>query len=602
MMLRQKMLLAQLPLGFAALLLGAVGTIAVRFQGETADHIVSDNYRSTLAAQRMAEAVERIDSSAMFSLIGAQERGDALANHNMRIFESELTVQQENITEPGEQEATEHLHHAWTDYLDALKTYRLQPQRAAYFEILEPHFARVKRFAGDVLTINQDAMVQKSNRARKLARTQATFLVTASFSALCCGIAGTVVLTRRLLRPLENLRVVARHLGEGDLHVRASVLGSDEIALLANDFNQMAARVQNFCQSSLGELLQAQASSQAAIDSFTDPVWVMATDGSMITCNNAASNLLLTEDERIWSTFAELNAWLSGQLTPLWERVIQRRGVWIPEGFREALQLTTMHGIHFYLPRATPLYGKSEELMGLTLVLQDVTLLRRIDELRDNMVATVAHEFRTPLTSLQMALHLCLEGTVGEMSVSQLDLLTAAREDCDRLRSMVDDLLNLSRLQRGEMSLARRSISVAALMQSAAARFEREAAKKSIRFVQAQSEIRQEIMVDAEKLHLVLANFLANAMRHTPQGGTVTFGADMQDSDVRFFVRDSGSGVATTDLPHVFERFYRSLTVAEEGAGLGLSIAREIVYAHGGHIGVSSPAGEGATFWFILPM
>lgn len=240
--------------------------------------------------------------------------------------------------------------------------------------------------------------------------------------------------------------------------------------------------------------------------------------------------------------------------------------------------------------------------MGAAVVLQDVTRLRRFDELKNDLVATVAHEFRTPLTSLRMAVHLCAEQVVGPITEKQADLLFAAREDCERLQGIVDDLLDLSRIQSGSMELEKREVSPGALIDAALAAHALAASARGVTLGAEVEPLAGRLEADPARVDLVLGNLLSNAIRHTPEGGRVDVLVSQRGASARFEVRDTGEGISPEHQKRVFERFFRVPGTSREGAGLGLAIAREIVIAHHGEIGVESAPGQGSRFWFTLPL
>jgi signal transduction histidine kinase len=273
----------------------------------------------------------------------------------------------------------------------------------------------------------------------------------------------------------------------------------------------------------------------------------------------------------------------------------------MPKGFEEAIRVSSAEGDRYLLPRATPVYEPHRGIVGATVIFQDVTRPRRFDELKNDLVATVAHEFRTPLTSLRMAIHLCLEQVVGPVTEKQADLLHAAREDCERLQAMVDDLLDLSRIEAGRVEMHPRATSVAALVEVAAEAHQAAAEEHDIRLRITSPLPDGEVIADSERIALVFANLITNALRYTPKNGEVRIGAQTTNGSVRFAVTDTGVGVPQEYQSHLFEKFFRVPGAPVGGAGLGLSIAKEIVEAHGGQIGVESEVGQGSTFWFTLP-
>lgn len=603
MRLRSRLLLAQVPLVAALIATGVAAGFIAASLGRASEQILEDNYRSVLAAQRMKESIERIDSGALFLLAGAEDRGQIQVVEHEKAFESELRVQEQNITEPGEAGMTEALRARWTTYrerLVQLPSHTGDERRRYYFEELLPAFTEVKDAAEAVLAVNQDSMLRKSDRARQKAERFGTMLI--AIVALACAIAvtATSLLTARLLRPLGVLTQAARRIGEGDLDSGALLGGKDETADLAREFNAMAERLRQYRQSSLGELLEAQQASQAAIDSLPDPVLVLGVEGELRHSNRAA-DAVLRLDAGEGAALRDVDPVVQATVDAVRQHVVSGRGAFVPRGLEEAVRLATPDGDRHFLARGSALYDEGGAVVGVTVVLQDVSRLLRFDELKNNLVATVAHEFRTPLTSLRMVIHLCAEEAVGPLTEKQADLLHAAREDCERLQSIVDELLDLSRIQAGRVELRKVRLDVESLARDAVEAHRSAAAQRGI-------ELRSEVLpgsgtveVDPERAQLVLANLLTNAIRHSPAGQVVSLNASNSAGEVRIAVTDRGPGIPAEYRQAVFDRFFRLPGARDGGAGLGLFIARELVEAHGGAIGVDSEPGRGSSFWFTLP-
>jgi len=281
--------------------------------------------------------------------------------------------------------------------------------------------------------------------------------------------------------------------------------------------------------------------------------------------------------------------------------VLAGEGPYIPRGFDEAVLVSSADGALALLPRASPVLGEGGGVLGATVVLQDVTRLRRFDELKNDLVATVAHEFRTPLTSLRMAIHLCVEGAVGPVTEQQLDLLTAARQDCERLQRIVDDLLDLARIRAGLLELSPVPLEVASLLEEALAGVRTLAEQAGVKLSARAEPGSESLVADKERLELALQNLLSNAVRHSTAGGEVTLLAAPADGAIRFSVQDKGEGVAPEHQPRLFDRFFRVPGGKGGSAGLGLSIVKDVAEAHGGTVGVESTPGQGSTFWLSVP-
>jgi len=602
MTLRAKLLAAQAPLVLVLVVFGFATAKTLTALGNSPELILKDNYRSVLAAERMLGALERLQDVALARATG-RPADDRAAARLAEGFEGELSAQEHNITEAGEEVVTRRLRERWMRYRGAFEQIARSAPAAGlsrYFEVLDPAAERVRDAASEILALNQDAMGRKSDGARRLAERNVTIVVGTTIAVLVLGLVSSLALTARLLRPLKVLSATVRRIGEGDLEARARVEGKDEIAALAQEFNTMADGLGEYRRSSLGELLQAQQASQAAIDSLPDPVVVVDAAGAVINLNGAAESMLHIGAGGAGASVAALEPELRAVVERVREHVASGRGAYVPHGFEEAVRVSSPEGDRHLLPRATPLYSEQGGVVGTTIVLQDVTRLMRFDELKNDLVATVAHEFRTPLTSLRMAIHLCAQELVGPLTEKQADLMAAAREDCERLQSIVDDLLDLSRIQAGRMSLEVAPLDAGGLLEAAAGSLRSAAEAAGVLLAVSPPATPLAVQADPERAQLVLTNLLANAVRHTPAGGRVEVQTSVAGELVRFEVRDTGEGIAREHQDRIFEKFYRVPGAHSGGVGLGLYIAREIVHAHGGEVGVESEPGRGSTFWFTL--
>ena len=604
MRLQTRLLLTMVPLVAGLVVVGLVSLRTFDALGRSSQRILQDNYRSVLAAQRMKEAGERIDSAAVFRAAGRADKGSAQAPPNLKRFEDELAVQEHNVTEPGEEQATRQLRALWREYQARYQAFigvtDEAELRRRYFEEMEPAFARLRTQADRILEINQDAMVQKSDEARRVSERNRSLLLFATLAALSLGVLASISLTRRALRPLGILSTTVRRIGEGDLEARAGLPGKDEIAAVGRELDVLVDKLRQYRRSSLGELLQAQQASQAAIDSLPDPVLVLSVDGTVLNVNQAAEALLKISAGT--DPLSQLERELREVVQRVRDYVIGGKGPYAPRGLEEAVRTHADGGDRALLPRASPLYSETGGVIGATIVLQDVTRLLRFDELKNDLVATVAHEFRTPLTSLQMALHVVIEGVLGPISDRQADMLHGARDDCQRLQAIVEDLLDLSRIQAGKVELSLAPLATQGLVEAALASKRQAAQDAGVRIVEVLEASLPPVLVDQERIGLVFDNLLGNAIRHSPRGGRIEVRASASANNrVRFEVQDEGPGIAPEHQQRVFEKFFRVPGTKGEGVGLGLYISREIVLAHGGEMSVENALPQGSCFCFTLP-
>jgi NtrC-family two-component system sensor histidine kinase KinB len=427
-------------------------------------------------------------------------------------------------------------------------------------------------------------------------------LPTAAGLALVLGGWATMHLTHDTLRPLSVLRQAARRIGQQDFEARALVGGSDEVSELAHDFNQMAQRLSELQRGAAGDLLRARQAAQATIDSLPDPVVVFDLEGRVLKANAAAeASLGVRALETYEQALSRAAPQVREAITAIRSQVLSGRGPYLPKSFKEALRIPSAEGERHWLPRATPLHDPSGAIIGGSLVLQDVTRVRRVEDLREDLVATVAHELKTPLTSLRMAVHLCVEEAAGPLTDTQVDLLQAARQDCERIQAIIDDILDLARIQSGRVELRYEPLQAEELILAAVEAHRPTAVERGIALTAEVLPGGPTVLGDRDRIELVLSNFLTNALRHTARGGRVTVRCLAEPQVLRFEVEDTGEGVPKEYQTRLFDRFFRVPGREKQGSGLGLAIAREIVEAHGGAIGVASEIGQGSRFWFTLP-
>lgn len=604
MKLQYRILLAQLPALVVILVLLVWGGRTVERLGAESQRILAQNYRSVLAAERMKESIERLDSAALFAVAGSPERADALISAHEPTFEAELRVQEANVTEPGEGAATSSLRRAWTGYQAIYGAFGAAPPEEArdiYFDRLFPAFNQVKDGADRVLALNQDAMVRKSDEAAASAVAARRAWLIWALAGLAGAAALGGLLSHRLTVPLRAISKSAERVGEGQLDVHLPHTQVQELDALADAFNAMAGRLRLYRKANDSELARARESAQAAIESLADPVLVLTLRGELRASNGAARRLLGidTRTRRLDGLDPEVQATVEGARLAV---LAQGRPV-IPADFSGVVVIDTSEGERALLTHATPMNDAvTGELVGVTVLLQDVSRLRRLDELKGNLIQTVAHELRTPLTSLGMALHLALDERVsGPLDTKLGELIAAAREDVQRLRALVEDLLDLSRIQEGRVVLHRELVSPAALLTEVreAVRAAADAAGVELAVV-VPAELPL-VSVDQPRMVVALTNLATNAVRHAPAQSTVWLRAVAEPDGIRFEVEDAGPGVPLGDRDRIFDPFVRGAAEESAGVGLGLYIAREVAFAHGGRLGVTDADSGGARFWIEVP-
>ncbi len=611
MSLRYRLWLSFAPVLLLLILLGAGFIYSLGVVGDRIEAILRENYRSVEAMNGLNVAVERIDSSFQFAQ-AERSRAKHQYDENWAAYQKHLEVEQNNITEPGEKELVDRLT-ALTDRYQFLGDRFFDPARPAgeraidYFlpdgqpGPLLKTFQQIKQVAGEIRRLNQDSMEAASQQARETAATTRLW----AGLGLLAAIAATGLLawrtTSTILRPIDDLTRSARAVGDGRFDQTVTANTRDEIGELVAAFNRMTSQLRDLKQSLASRLLRAQQASQAAIDSFPDPVLVVDRDGRVEMANPAARNLLgvVPDGDQpgpVWQPPDRLRG-------PI-EAALQTQQSFLTQSFDQAVTYRIGGEDRSYIPQVLPVRDPYGGTLGAAVVLNDVTRFRLLDEFKSDLVATASHELKTPLTGLRLAVHLLIEEAVGPLTAKQTELLIDARENTERLVGIVDHLLYLARLEHGKEELKLGPEEPGQLLQASAERVHQMFNGKRLVFDLISDQPLRMVAVDSRRLGQVLDNLLVNAATYTEPGGQIILSTRAAANDrVELSIKDNGVGIPVEYLPHVFDKFFRIPGQSRgHGTGLGLAIVREIVTAHGGEIVCESEPGTGTTFRLFLPL
>ncbi len=411
--------------------------------------------------------------------------------------------------------------------------------------------------------------------------------------ALALGLLVAVILgtrfARGLVEPIAELTQVASRMSAGDLSRAVRPWGTDEIGRLGEMFNRMAEQLQG----TIATLTAERTKLAAIVSGMVDGVVAADRQGVVLLANRAASEMLRQAGStgngegvqpapgpRLRALLADAASYgrISAEELP-------------PSEVGD--RLVEVH--------CAPIAGDGGAPIGAVAVLRDVTELRRLERARRELTANVSHELRTPLTSIKGFAETLLAGAVRDETTARhfLDIID---KEADRLVKLVDDLLDLSRLESKRLSLELGQVDVGTLVAETVARLRPLAGARDFQVGPAPQDV--VAIADRDRLAQVLTNLLDNAIKFTPEGGRIAVGWRAANGEVEISVADTGPGIAEVDLPHVFERFYkadRARPATPGGSGLGLAITKHIVEAHGGRIRVNSAPGRGTTFTFTVP-
>jgi len=596
-MLRNRILLGVAPLFALLLVTGIYAVVLFSKLGGAIDVILRENYQSVVFSQNMREAVERMDSGMLFMLGGDEERGAALYKQNLPIFEDNLQRELNNITLPGEGDLANKLSKLYQEYVARtrvfLATRDLNERKQMYFNEMLPLFSEIKDTAGEILRINQENMVHADREARLLSARSIKYMVAAVTAGFAIALYLVFHLQTSVLKPIKDLTAFTRDLGEGQLDQVVPIVSRDELGELAEAFNKMSSKLRAYRQTTTGEIIKARQMTELTFSAFPDAIVALSPEGNPEFKNPSAEHLFRK---------VTINDQLPARIRRLADPILKGGEDYLPTSFEKAFCVRANDKETFLLPRIIGMRGDSGDIFGAVVVLQDVTRFRLLDEVKTNLVSTVSHELKTPLTSVRMGLHLLLEERIGPLNSKQIELLLAARDDSERLLRMINDLLDLARLEAGASPMMLASASPAELIRGAISELQASLEPHGVRLVSDIKPDLPDVCVEKGQISHVFSNLISNAAKNSPPGEEIIVRAASDEGGaVRFSVIDKGKGIPEQFQARIFEKFYRVPGAEKGGAGLGLAIAREIVVAHGGNIGLKSKPEEGAEFYFVLP-
>ena len=606
--LRTKILLGYGASLFIMAVILALAIVLLWRLGRASDAILQDNYLSTLAAENMINEIERQDSGVLLILLNFKDLGFKEFRASEVSFLQWLGRAKDNITVPGEKEVVEAIEQDYTHYLDEVSQLHLgqdgdhEQVVAKYHDKVLPRFRTIRDTCINLRNLNHEAMFTASNQARRLAGQAIPLISLIGAVAMLIGVSFSLFLSRLISRPVTELKNAALHLAQGEYAVQVPVRGNDELALLAESFNLMADKLKNFHEMDIDQILAEKRKSEAIIRSVDDGL-VVVDEKLLITNMNPKATAIFGVDQeealgkhvlevvRDDSIFRGLKASLESGQPP---RLAEGEDILtVPQGDEP----------QHYQTAILPMRSRAGVIPGAVLVLRDITRLKELDRLKSEFVMTASHELRTPLTSIGMSVGLLQESAAAKLTDQERELLDVCQEEVNRLKALVNDLLDLSKIEAGKLELYLEPAAPSFLAQQAGAMMKSQAEAKGITLAVEVPQDLPEVLADSNKIVWVLVNLLANAVRYSASGTHVWLRGEQIGDQVQLKVQDDGPGVPREMQSRIFDKFVRlDQGDTSSGSGLGLAISKEIIRAHRGVIWLESEPGQGSTFTFTLPL
>ncbi|GAA4132244.1 ATP-binding protein [Flavobacterium chungbukense] len=534
------------------------------------ENILKANYNTLEYSRNMILSLDEIKAS---------------PDSKIHVFKEYLEKQTQNVTEPGEKEATANLE----------KSFTLLEQNGANEAIK----AQIRQDIFAIMKLNLDAIKQKSDIAKLTAENANLWI--AIVGSLCFLIAFNLLvnLPNNIANPIKELTLSIKEIANKNYSERVHFTSHSEFGDLAKSFNTMAQKLQEYNDSNLYKLFFEKKRLETLINNMNDPIIGLDNEGIVLFANDEALKIIGLKLEDVIGKSASTLALSNDLIRSL---ILKDES----DSLKKQPLKIYAHGKESYFEKEIlnitiiPTGEEKEINIGDVIILRNITLFKELDFAKTNFIATVSHELKTPIASIKLSLQLLENNKTGEMNDDQKQLVESIKDDSQRLLKITGELLNLSQLETGNIQLNMEKSNPHQIVNYAVEAVKVQADQKQIKLLIDADENLQDVKADSEKTGWVLINYLSNAIRYSSEKSTIIIKLKKEKNQIVFQVIDTGKGIDTRYKDRVFDKYFQVPGSQKSGTGLGLAISKEFIEAQNGSVGVESNLGLGSTFWFSL--
>lgn len=511
---------------------------------------------------------------------------DISSPQNINFFEKNLVAQQRNITEIGEQELTDKL----------TEDFKQLQKKSKDSTILKA----IHKDIFDIILLNMQAIQRKSKVADDTSDTSIFWITVIGTTCFLIAFILLINLPNNIANPIQQLSNSIKQIANKNYSERVHFEEHNEFGDLAKSFNTMATKLQEYQESNINKLLVEKKRAETLINNMQEPVIELDAEQHVLSMNDKALQIMGLKLDDVKGKRAQdiaLN-------NDLFRHLIQDLLVSINEKKSPIKIFNNGRESYFekeLIPiKIKPTGEKEEKHIGDVIMLQNITQYKELDLAKTNFIATVSHEFKTPISSIKMSVQLLENEQIGILNTEQKQLLESIKEDSTRLLKTTKDLLDVTQLESEKMQLHIENILVQDIVNNAIETNKNTANQKNIIIESQIGENLEFVSADKEKMIWVLSNLISNAIRYSYENSKILISVKKIEDKIEFSVTDSGQGIPKEYHSKIFDKYFRIPGSKKEGTGLGLSISKEFIEAQGGKLEVESELGKGSKFSFSL--
>lgn len=414
-----------------------------------------------------------------------------------------------------------------------------------------------------------------------------------------CILTGLVLLIwlpRSINRPVKELTRGILEIANHNYEKRLDMKGYEEFREVSDSFNRMAEKLTEYRDSTLADILSAKKFLEAVVNSIHEPIIGLNTEREILFINNEALNVLNMKRENVIRHSAEELSLKNDLLRRLIRELVT------PGEKNEPLKIYADNKESYFQASYIPIENAEAEKgearnLGDVILLKNITEFKELDSAKTTFISTISHELKTPISAIMMSLQLLEDKRVGVLNGEQEQLSKNIKDNSLRLLDITGELLNMTQVEAGKLQMMPKITKPIELIEYAIKANQVQADKFNIQIeVEYPEEKIPKLFVDSEKIAWVLTNLLSNAIRYSKENGRVVIGARREEEYIELYVQDFGKGIDPRYHQSIFDRYFRVPGTKVQGSGLGLSISKDFVEAHGGTLTVQSELGKGSCF------
>ena len=590
------------------LLLSVLGTIFINRLAQQSKGTIGENYSSVDYAMKMIESLGDMHDFQLRSIL-LENANDSTGINNYRqaknIFERNLYQESKNITEKGEGEFVQNLFNAYTAYMNAYSILASSAKpSAADIAALNRGYLAVRSNIFGIYNVNMAAIIYKSGRLQTTADAVIIYMLIVAAISILITLTFIFTFPSKIVEPLKELTQKIKSISEQNYDQKLEVTSNDELGELSSAFNVMAEKLKLYEAKQIDRLLFEQKRLESVVHSFEDGIIFIDENREVVLVNDTVLQITgLKEDEILHRIITDV-ALRNDLIKEIYKSVnlkmaeadAEIKPIRIARDGKESFFNIETEKIVTYSE-----LEKKETFIGNLILLRNITKFQERDKAKTNLLATVSHELKTPLSSINLSLKLLDDKRFGELNSDQKEVVNSLKQQSNRLSRVINELLDYSQIETGNIKLKFSSVKPDEVLDIGMTALMMQTSEKNINLQTFIEDELPEVRVDLEKLVFVFINILNNAIRYSPSGGEIKIEVRKAGSEVEFSIKDNGQGISKEDCEKLFQRFTQVGNKSKHGWGLGLAISKEFMQAQNGKLRVESELGKGSKFIFSVP-